>query len=247
MCIFEVVEDFIFVEVCFRWVASPASSDIQNPTSWCVASSPGSSCWTEKFMKSWDVLHMIWWSIGDDDTNAIKIWPRKQILGEVGWFQRDSIYTNADEMSPDFLEHYESMQHIGGCHNPGSQWTHNKGPWIKVTIPVSVMAWAMWMLSLQVLDSENWHSATRRKKRVFPCFFNFLDVCAIIYPLTTSFLQHLRAGRPCSHTLAEVMLTTGVGNASSIACSTGRRFAHTVGWGEASAPCHCIPLWWTLD
>ena len=46
---------------------------------------------------------------------------------------------------------------------------------IKVTIPVSVMTWVMWMLSFQVLDSENWHSATRRKEKTsFSAFSIFL-------------------------------------------------------------------------
>lgn len=69
---------------------------------------------------------------------------------------------------------------------------------IKVTIPVSVMTRAMWMLSFQVLDSRKLAQCYKKeRKNEFFSVFNFLDVCASIYPLTTSFSQHLRAHIPC--------------------------------------------------
>lgn len=68
---------------------------------------------------------------------------------------------------------------------------------MKVTIPVSVMTRAMWMLSFQVLDSRKLAQCYKKeRKNEFFSVFNFLDVCASIYPLTTSFSQHLRAHIP---------------------------------------------------
>ena len=142
---------------------------------------------------------------------------------------------------PDFLEHYGRMQHIRGCHNPGSQWINNQGHHscfcydsgdVDVIFPSS---------GLRKLAQ----CYKKERKNEFFSVFNFLDVCASIYPLTTSFSQHLRAHIPLPKSWWQRVWGMPP---CSIACSTGRRFAHCgLGGGFSSLPLHSFGLWWTLD